>query len=140
MLTSAPSDVVMSGVATALPSKKDPVIFNKYGLQIKLKSVSPPSVDMSTGLTMYTWSHRAIFMNITSVAFEELNFMVSVPKAAVLRMEGLTSTVLAPLNTAPASQLFTISAPTKECKFRFKVVYSLNEADVEEMGEWALSA
>ncbi len=148
------------------PPTKDATLFNKNGLQVKLKLHPLPADPAPPGSC--TRSFRVTFMNITPVVFEDLAFLISIPKLLGLRMETLSSTTLPPLNTAPASQVFHLTAPAgvggvrgfpmcsvpllilppacplhppppfhqMECKFRFRITYALNGADVEEEGDY----
>ncbi|KAJ3236196.1 hypothetical protein HDU78_004726 [Chytriomyces hyalinus] len=106
---------------------KEARIFNKNGLQIKMKY----SIDASN-----VWQGQAIFINTTPVAFDQLNFQVAVPKVMQVKLLPLTGTTVAPLNQSQVTQTMSIVNPSNEAlKLRFRVSYDLNGALVEESGE-----
>ncbi|KAJ3288008.1 hypothetical protein HDU79_005163 [Rhizoclosmatium sp. JEL0117] len=128
-VATAPPSIISPLQNLSLSSEpKDVKLFNKNGLQIKLKYTrdSPTSIQAT-----------ATFINTTPVSFEQLVFQVAVPKAMQLTMQPLSGTTVPPLNQAQVIQALKIVNPTSDAlKIRFKVSYDLNGADVEESGEY----
>lgn len=54
-----------------------------------------------------------------------------------LRIEPLSSTIVAPLNSKPVTQKISVETGGGEFKLRFKTGYSVNGARVDEAGEFA---
>ncbi|ORY47350.1 VHS-domain-containing protein [Rhizoclosmatium globosum] len=137
VVAAAPPSLISPLQNLSLSSEpKDVKLFNKNGLQIKLKYTrdSPTSIQAT-----------ATFINTTPVSFEQLVFQVAVPKAMQLTMQPLSGTTVPPLNQAQVTQALKIVNPTSctdqvnmqdALKIRFKVSYDLNGADVEESGEY----
>ncbi|KAI8811026.1 VHS domain-containing protein [Cladochytrium replicatum] len=106
---------------------KEAFLFNKNGLQIKLLLIGKQGEETIL---------NAVFINTTPVTFTNLSFQVAVPKIMKLRLDPLSSTNIAPLNTAQTTQTLRISnVINNEIRLRFKVSYAINGAVVEETGE-----
>ncbi|KAI8615358.1 hypothetical protein BC830DRAFT_1123169 [Chytriomyces sp. MP71] len=130
---SKPVSPVLANISAPMQSlsiaheTKEARIFNKNGLQIKVKY----SMDAQRG-----WHAQAVFMNTTPVPFEQLTFLVAVPKVMQLTMQPLSGTTVPALNTAQVTQAMSIvNASNEPIKLRFKICYDLNGALVEESGE-----
>ncbi|KAI8799942.1 Coatomer/clathrin adaptor appendage, Ig-like subdomain-containing protein [Cladochytrium replicatum] len=103
-------------------------LFNKNGLQIKLLSIGKQGDESVI---------NAVFINTTPVTFTNLSFQVAVPKTMKLRLDPLSSTNVAPLNTAQTMQMLHITnVNNNDIRLRFKVCYAVNGALVEETGEY----
>ncbi|KAJ3120124.1 hypothetical protein HK098_004868 [Nowakowskiella sp. JEL0407] len=123
-LVAAPNQVAPAPVK---PATKDAMLFNKNGLQIKLH------MEFPNGMVVL----QLVYINTTPVPFNDLVFQVAVPKTMTLKMEPLSSTVIAPLNTAQTTQTMFVNNPTKDpVRLKFRVSYSVNGAVVEEQGEF----
>ncbi|KAJ3218968.1 hypothetical protein HDU67_003332 [Dinochytrium kinnereticum] len=102
-------------------------LFKKNGLQIKM-ILRESSQQVEADLT---------FINTTPVPFTDLAFQVAVPKAMQLKLNPLSATVVAPLNQAQVKQSFVVTNATKSTmKLKFKVIYQVNGAEVEESGDF----
>ncbi|KAJ3208641.1 hypothetical protein HDU82_002175 [Entophlyctis luteolus] len=113
-------------------SDKPVRIFNKNGLQIKVKH---------SVLSSNVWHGEAVFINTTPVEFSQLKFQIAVPKVMQLNLQPISGTVLAPLNQAQIVQKMSIVNMSNEpLKVRFKVSYDVNGALVEESGEHTFGA
>ncbi|KAJ3219871.1 hypothetical protein HK099_004551 [Clydaea vesicula] len=96
---------------------KEVTIFNKNGLQLKFKYKDDAAGNVNGVFTS---------INTTTVAM-------------TLKLDPLSNTVLAPLNTSPATQSAQISNPKLEpIRMRFKVHYEVNGASVDETGDFSL--
>ncbi|KAL2914312.1 ARF-binding protein [Polyrhizophydium stewartii] len=116
--------------ATGAAATKEFKMYDKNGLQIKLKIQAAPGGQQLSG--------QAIFINVTPVQFADLAFQLAVPKAMTLTMDKPSGSVLVPLNQAQITQSFAIANPTQAAvRLRYKVQYSINGAIVEEQGEYA---
>ncbi|KAI8897573.1 VHS domain-containing protein [Globomyces pollinis-pini] len=127
----AKQNQVQSNAYSNLPAiSKEFLIFDKNGLQIKLKVPSPTTTTQIAS--------QATFMNVTPVPFTNLNFQVSLPKTMNVYLEPISTTTLPPFNQSQASQNIMINNPAKEIlRLRFKVSYGINGAIVNEQGEYS---
>ncbi|KAJ3013765.1 hypothetical protein HKX48_005532, partial [Thoreauomyces humboldtii] len=84
-------------------SPRELMLFDKNGLQIKLRIAFNPETKELIG--------KVSFVNVTTVKFDELNFMLAVTKNMKLAMEPASGTVLEPLNQGGVTQGLRISNP-----------------------------
>ncbi|KAI9354326.1 VHS domain-containing protein [Zopfochytrium polystomum] len=106
-------------------------ILNKNGLQIKLGVTTIPGQQRG-------WKGQLTFLNTTPVVFTDLAFQLAVPKTMTLNMLPLSGTVVPALNVGQVFQSISVvsSNPAAELRLRFKVMYKVNGAQVEEVGEF----
>ncbi|KAI8922909.1 VHS domain-containing protein [Entophlyctis helioformis] len=117
-----------SPTQSALAGPREYQMYDKNGLQIKLRTVAGGQKT----------SAQAVFINVTPVQFADLKFEVAVPKSMTLAMDKASGSLLAPLNQAQITQNFSIENPSGEqIRLRYRVQYSLNGAIVNETGEFA---